>query len=264
MGNSGSFKETPNTDSSSLTIYQIDKIIEQMKKSIFKIYEKNEQNKVETKKGENEEPKGTGFLCLIPNPNIITSPLKVLITCYHVYRDLKEKNKINLIFENGTKKSLILDESRRIYTNEEYDTIIIELKENEFDLNNFLKIDNDIYKIKDLNNIYKNRKIYIIHYAKGEGAQYSIGTIIENKIDDNNEKNNIKYNEIYHNCSTESGSSGSPILNLKNFEVIGIHRGKKSNSSKGTLIKFPIDDFNKKNKTMKNLDIIIKKEILKL
>ena len=33
-----------------------------------------------------------------------------------------------------------------------------------------------------------------------------------------------KYN-IIHTCSTDDGSSGSPILNLKNNKVVGIHKG---------------------------------------
>ena len=60
-----------------------------------------------------DKKKGTGFLCLIPYPNI-THLLKVLITCNHVFNDLKYGNKIKLIFENGAEKELIFDESRII------------------------------------------------------------------------------------------------------------------------------------------------------
>ena len=53
-------------------------------------------NKSICKIDENEKIKGTGFLCLIPNPNI-DHLLKVLITCNHVLNenDLKKGNKIN-------------------------------------------------------------------------------------------------------------------------------------------------------------------------
>ena len=42
--------------------------------------------------------------------------------------------------------------------------------------------------------------------------------------------------------------SGSPIINLINFKVIGVHKGRseKKNINYGTFIKGPIDAFNKK------------------
>ena len=213
-----------------LSIFQMDQIKEQMKKSICKI-------------DENGKIKGTGFLCLIPNPNI-DHLLKVLITCNHVFNDLTNDNKIKLIFEDGKEQLLIIDESRKKYTNKEYDITIIELKENEFNLNNYLTINNDIYKLEKFNEIYKNKQIYIIHYPNGNEVKYSIDFL--KSIDENN--------NIYHCCDTDHGSSGSPILSLHNFQVIGIHIGrhKNLNFNIGKLIKFPIDDFNEKIKIMKN------------
>ena len=51
-----------------------------------------------------------------------------------------------------------------------------------------------------------------------------------------------------HKCSTDNGSSGSPILNLENNKLIGIHsKGTNYNYNMGTLLKLPIQDFiNKK------------------
>ena len=48
------------------------------------------------------------------------------------------------------------------------------------------------------------------------GVNYISG-IIKNINEDNY--------TIEHLCSTERGSSGSPILNLLNYKVIGIHKG---------------------------------------
>ena len=59
-----------------------------------------------------------------------------------------------------------------------------------------------------------DKKIYIIHYPKGIEVKYSVGPII-----------NRKENRIGYRCETEEGSSGAPIFNLNNFNVIGIHRG---------------------------------------
>ena len=93
----------------------------------------------------NEKTIGTGFLCLIPFPDSL-SILRVLITCNHVLNDLKIGNEIKLIFDRK-EKIIIIDKLRRAYTNKEYDITIIELKENEFDIQNYLKID-DVYYIK--------------------------------------------------------------------------------------------------------------------
>ena len=62
------------------------------------------------------------------------------------------------------------------------------------------------------------------------------------------------YNVI-HICSTDNGSSGSPILNLKNNKVIGIHKGTPDctkNFNYGTLLKYPLNDFINTNKTKNN------------
>ena len=113
---------------------------------------------------------GTGFICLIPY-STIEHQLKVLITCNHVFNDIKTGNKIKVIFDNNIEKEIILDKTRKLYTNEEYDITFIELKNNELDLNNYLKIDDELYKNKE---IKKNDQIYIIHYPKGKEAKYSI------------------------------------------------------------------------------------------
>ena len=64
----------------------------------------------------------------------------------------------------------------------------------------------------------------------------------------------INDDEINHLCYTESGSSGSPLLNLSNHKVFGIHKGgaytKKFN--KAIFLKQPINDFfNNKNNEAK-------------
>ena len=46
-----------------------------------------------------------------------------------------------------------------------------------------------------------------------------------------------------HNCTTDNGSFGSPILNLQTNKVIGIHNKSSINHNMGTLLKLPIKDF---------------------
>lgn len=122
---------------------------------------------------------GTGFLCAIPYKKIC---LRVLFTCHHVLKDLEIGREIKLIFDNKNEKKLILDKFRRIYKNEAYDIIIIELKEYEFNINDYLKIDDDIlkelyindylrinadiFKEEDSKKTYTNKKIYILHFPK--------------------------------------------------------------------------------------------------
>ena len=62
---------------------------------------------------------------------------------------------------------------------------------------------------------------------------------------------------IHHLCSTERGSTGSPILDLRNNKVIGMHLQYNSYSENniGTFLLYPIKDFNDDN----NL-LIINKE----
>ena len=79
---------------------------------------------------------GSGFICLIPYPTI-EHQLKVLITCNHVFNDIKIGNKIKVKFDNNIEKEIILDKERKLYTNDindKYDITIIELKDNEFNI----------------------------------------------------------------------------------------------------------------------------------
>ena len=66
---------------------------------------------------------------------------------------------------------------------------------------------------------------------------------------------NIEGNDIKHTCSTENGSSGSPILNLENNKVIGIHKEaglSTFNFNKATFLKFPLNDFKGEQKNDRN------------
>ena len=189
------------------------------------------------------KPCGTGFLCIIPFPNKL-KPLPVLFTCNHVLsdEDIKIGKEIKLIFNDKNKKTLLIDESRRIYTSKENDITIIEIKESDdFNINKILELDYDIYNEPNLNDLFSNESVYIIHYPDGRNESLSINII--QKIDSNNVK-------IEHLCATKNGSSGAPIINLNTFKVIGIHIGKHKtkNFNRGIILKNPIEDFNKKKK----------------
>ena len=75
---------------------------------------------------------------------------------------------------------------------------------------------------------------------------------------------------IKHICATQKGSSGSPILNVENHKVIGVHKGSKNGFNLGSLIKDSIEEFNILHKNHQNLDskdkneqkLVNKKELL--
>ena len=90
--------------------------------------------------------------------------------------------------------------------------------------------------------IYEDKSIYILHYPMGK-VHVSFGYGIQ------------KEDEYYikHLCNTEHCSSGSPILNLKSNNVIGIHSGliknilenKEVKYNIGVLLKYPLNEINK-------------------
>ena len=200
------------------------KIIEQMDRNICKINYENIQ--------------GTGFFCKIPFPNQ-KKYLPVLITNNHIINSdlfLKKNVKIQLDIKSEQDLKEIILKNRIKYTNEEYDTTIIELKE-EDNINNYLELD-DIIINDILNNInktkeYINETIYAIQYPDNK-LSVSYG-VLENIYADK------KY-EFQHKCSTKVGSSGSPLLNINN-KIIGIHKEGYSKYNIGTFISYPIKDF---------------------
>ena len=210
----------------SFNSYQLETVMFQMKNCICKI--KVSDNKI-----------GTGFFCKIPFPDTF-SLLPVLITCNHVLDkyNISQGKTINFSLENDKEfHSITIDNSRRTYTSEEKDVTIIEIrtKADKIEEKSFFEIDKEI-------NHDKPPYIYITHYEKGDEAKYSIGKILKIEKDQFN---------IEHNCSTQTGSSGSPIININNYKVIGVHKGfDKLNL--GTLLKIPIDEF---NQLYKNVNI---------
>jgi V8-like Glu-specific endopeptidase len=167
------------------------------------------------------------------------------MTNYHVLDEkyLKQNNEIKITL-NDDKKILIikLNEKRRIYCNENYDTTIIEIKPND-KIDDFMEIDEDILK-DDSNISYNHESIYILHYPNSEKAKVSYAIL-----------NTIKDYNISHYCFTDEGSSGSPIINLFNHKIIGIHRESSTHCkiNYGTYLKYPINEFINKYKEKNNI-----------
>ena len=205
---------------------------------------------------------GTGFFGLIRFPN--QKMIKALFTCHHnlVSENSKEIQK-SFQYSIGINEKFIkmeINDSRFVYQNKEYDIVIIEILESDkIEINSFLEIDDLIYeedkkyeefvliinKKDDRDDIIKNIlhlkemkiSIYLLHYPKLELLCESTGIITN--------FNDIKKYQIRHKCSSESGSSGGPIMNLNNYKVLAIHTGaeKKINSNLGTFLRNPIKEF---------------------
>ena len=224
----------------------IEKITYQMKKCVCQIYINGET--------------GTGVFTKIPYKHKL---LKVLITAHHVLGENEIKNNkiitISLNNNEKDKKHIKMNNKRKRYTNDIFDVTIIEIDEIQDNIHDFIELDDEIINsmklskmeiIDNFKDIYNNKSIYILNYLNGENIVVSYGLLTEI-----NEENGIN-----HKCNTSKGSSGSPILSLKNNKLIGIHYGGSRNYdyNKGTLIIYPIIEFQKNIKN--NNILIIKKE----
>ena len=251
MGNEGNFKpekeliDHPN----SINKNQLRKILFQMEKCICRIYC-------------SDGSKGTGFFCRIPFPdsNDYKNPLKVLITNNHILnqKDIEKGRKIEIyINDENIYKSIFIDENRLAYTLEDpIDVTFIEIKpKDNIDEDSYLELDDNVFDINKINSYLQNT-VYLLHYPKGSNAELSVGKI-KNIAGDTY--------KINHYCETQEGSSGSPIINLVNLKVIGVHKGTLDNKNRnyniGILLKGPIEKFYQKNKVTKSNDVKIIREI---
>ena len=212
-----------------VTIEGTKKILHQMENNICKIHKISGAT-------------GTGFFVKISYSN---HTIPVMITNHHVIDEayLKENKDIKIsLNDERTFKTIKLNEKRRIYSSEEYDTTIIEIIPEKDKIDDFMELDDNIFN-EDYSNIFYNKQsIYIIHYPNGDKATVSYA-IIQNMDEEYN---------IIHCCCTERGSSGSPIINLMNNKIIGIHKQGASHFKRnyGTYLKYPINEYI--NKHLKN------------
>lgn len=178
--------------------------------------------------------KGTGFFVSIPNKS---TNIQALITANNVIDEeyLNKESTINLRLNNGKEMKITIEKDRKVFTNREYDITIIEIFESKDNIYNFLEIDQNIF-----NNIsvFEKSSVYLLFYSKDNYSRVSFGSI--KKIEDSR-------NRIIHNCFSDFGSTGGPILSSSHSKVIGIHFGKASNRDlnlkKGALLNRVISEF---------------------
>ena len=199
-------------------------ISQMMQTNICKIYSNNS--------------KGTGFFC---NIQFGFGKCKFLMTNNHVLneKDIQPGQKIKFSTDNDKiTYNISIDNTRKIYSNIDYDVTFIEIKEDDrIDEKSFFDLDKRIFQENDM---LKNCQVVLLHYPRGEEMVYSAGII--KSIEDNS--------IINHTCDSTFGSAGGPLISKENFQVIGIHfgkgKGKKYNTAK--FLKGPIEEFIRGNK----------------
>ena len=209
-----------------VSIEGIEVILEQMKKCVCKIKKVDET--------------GTGFFAKIPYQFKFKY---VLITNNHILSENDiQIGKIIKISMNNEKeyKTIKIGDKRLVFTNKAEDVTIIEIEEKD-NIKNFIEID-ERYNQDNIEDRCRKESLYILNYPKGDNMKVSFGLLED-----------IKNNNLYHLCTTEPGSSGSPIISLKTFKLLGVHIGGCKNTyynncNIGLFIKYLIDEFNKKIK----------------
>ena len=212
----------------------------------------------------------TMFFCKIPFPNK-NKMLPVLITNNH---SINEKdNKIFLSINRGNQHiELNIDKNRIFYTNEEFDTTIIEIKAKDQIKCDYFELDdiiiNNILNNENNNNIdlyYMDEPIYLIYCCGGDTGQCKIsyGRILELA-------ESVRGCQFIFRCKLNC--TDSPILNLNNNKLIGITESYmfKKHCYRGTYLIYPIKDFIQKyyhmNQNKKNnfniKDNLSKEEII--
>ena len=198
LRSSGSLNKEQYVQNSEMINYKILKNIcnSDLEKCICKIKIPKENNKIKL---------GTGFFCQLEKGNI-----KLLMTNNHITDDtfLSTQNEIELEIDSMV-TIIDLKIARYKYTNKEFDFTIIEIVKHD-NISQFLTVNES--------NIYDDEQIFSIHYPRGKDLIFSFGKIVK--------KNN---DNLIYSISTDSGSSGCPLILLNNSKVIGIHIGYYKN-----------------------------------
>ena len=150
------------------------------------------------------------FYCLMTNEHVINSQM------------ILNKEEINIRFDNKKRELTIkLNEKERIIKTFKYlkiDATIIEILEKDNITDDYFLLPSLDYINENGYNYFVSKEIEIPQFPGGKELSFSKGIIKEVYLD------NDQY-QFSHLASTESGSSGSPIV-LKGQEcVLGIHKG---------------------------------------
>ena len=209
--------ETIDISINPISFEQTKKILEQMENYICKII----IDKV---------TKGTGFLCKIPlHGDNKLAP--VLITNNNVINDDILARKKDIIIElfctSSIKQKKLNLSNRTAYNNKKLGISIIEIVNKDgFKNINMFELDEDMLSSGKTDK-FIDKSIYMIH-SNQKTLYVSYGLV-----------NDIgKNHNFVHTCKAFNGSSGSPILNLENNKIIGIHSSTNANINEGFFLNF--------------------------
>ena len=183
---------------------------------------------------------GSGFFCKLNINEFSDIQRPFLMTNNHVLEQNFINSESNLIIKIKNKEKILNLNNRIKLTDPEKDFTIIEIKSYD-KIYDFLEVCPNVMQDNYRENLVKT-EIAIPQFPENE-LSISFGVIMS--------QNN---NDIYYNASTDSGSSGSPILLLNNLQIIGIHKQRQTtvNLNGGTFIK----DILESTREMKNLNNI--------
>jgi len=176
---------------------------------------------------------GTGFFMNISNE------FKLLITNYHVINPKNINSDINI--EIWNQKNMKLRPVNRYikYFEKPKDITAIEMKDTDDLCYDIEFLDYDTNYEKKGYAIYQDADVFSVEHPLGDDASCASGTILT-----------IEGYEFDHNISTDTGSSGCPIILLNNninlMQVIGIHKNgdKRKKINGGTFIGEIINEIN--------------------
>ena len=186
----------------------------------------------------------TGFLLKFFLPAHQNFFLSIVTSIYpETYKKMnKGGTKIQISFANNSSSRVIeLDESRLSYNNKIDCLTFIEVRYSDgFNLENFLELDD----FENITSNYDEKDVYLLQYRYGKEICVSPGKL--KKSDEGKIISKERTKEIiFHNCSSDGGSQGGPLINIKNHKVVGIHRGYSLNRkiNFGFLIKESLEKF---------------------
>lgn len=184
---------------------------------------------IEYKINNNLKIKGTGFLIELPIPNY-NKPMKGLMTNNHILNHKILLNDISSIISINfhlEKKLFELNPKKHfIFSDPFLDITFIKLRKEELD---YLGIDClEVHQERE----FGTKNAFIVQYPNGKNISLSQGKIKQ-----------IWGFNLFHNVSTDHGSSGGPLVLLKDNKIIGVHKcGLKSlNCNAATNIQTIID-----------------------
>lgn len=162
---------------------------------------------------------GSGFLIKFSEDD--EDNIYYLMTCEHVIKKelINQKATISFSYDNEKKnKEIILDKDKRIimdFKDLEIDATLIQILKDD-NINDGYFLFPEICYMDNLNRLI-NKKIQIPQFPLAGKLSYSEGNL-----------KNIDNFELIHNCSTESCSSGSPLILQDSINIIGIHKSSDS------------------------------------